>query len=137
MDPVAAGAIILTLAGFAVRHQSTALQVAGIASARLATGAFLITPVFLYILMRLGAISIRDLASSIAPAVGSAASVVAVIQLINLFGWLSSAKPTVVLVVETLIGGAIGLLVLLSSDGRLRRSVKGFLRQGFLVPPWN
>ena len=46
-----------------------------IALARFATGAVLVTPVFLYLLLRLGRISVRDLHKSIAPSLASAAAV--------------------------------------------------------------
>jgi O-antigen/teichoic acid export membrane protein len=120
---MAAGTAILVLVGLIVRDGSINSQIMGIALARLTTTVFLVTPVFLYILMRICRISVRDLASAVMPSALASASVVLSIILFQASGFLIAAKPMVMLAVQILIGGSTGLAVLLTLDGQLRLAI--------------
>jgi hypothetical protein len=110
------------------------LQITGIALARLVTGAFLVLPIFVYILMRYSKISIGELLSSIAPSAVSAAATVAAVWLFQFSGWLSGEKPLLLLIIETILGGTVGLMALLLLDPQLRRFARGLLQRRY-VPP--
>jgi O-antigen/teichoic acid export membrane protein len=125
----AAGTLLLVVSGFLVRNRPVSSQIAGIALARFVTGAFLVTPIFLYIFLRLSRISLRDLAATVAPSAISAASVVASVSLFHASGWLEGDRPIVLLMTEVAIGGVIGLVVLFSLETQLRKSVAGLLER--------
>jgi teichuronic acid exporter len=124
------GTLLLLAAGFLVRNGSVGAQIAGIAGARLATGALLVTPVYVYLLMRLSGVSLRDLASAIGPSAVASAAVVASVVLFQSTGWLTSQKAAVLLIVESIIGGAVGLVVLVSLERLLRDALRGILQKG-------
>jgi len=128
---VAVGTGILVLAGVLVRHSDMTRQLMGIALARFATGALLVTPVFLYLLLRLCKISLRELALTVWPSATSAVSVVAALALFESSGWLRSGKPLVLLLAEVALGGAVGIMVLLALETSLRQSVRGMLQRSF------
>ena len=130
----AAGTALLLVAGFLVRNGSVSSQIAGIAVARFVTGALLVTPVFLYIFVRLCKISLRDLAACIAPSAIAAASVVGSVMLFHLSGWLASDKTVFLLIAEVAIGGVTGLAVLFSLETQLRKSVAGLLQRSLGRP---
>lgn len=121
----------LAAAGFLVRNGSAASQISGIASARFVTGAFLVTPIYVYILMRLSGLSLRNLAGALAPPLLASIGVIGSVSLFQAAGWLAAQKPVVLLTAESTIGGAVGLTVLFSADPRLRQSAAGMLRRGW------
>jgi O-antigen/teichoic acid export membrane protein len=127
----ALGIVVLLAAGFLVRNAPVSGQIAGIASARFVTGALVVTPVYVYILMRLSGISLHDLAAPIAPSALASVSVVGAVMLFQSTGWLATQKPAVLLIVESAIGGIFGLAVLFSLETQLRRSVRGMLQRSF------
>jgi hypothetical protein len=120
---MAVGTIILVLVGLMVRDGSVNSQIVGIALARFIATVFLVTPVFLYILMRICRISFRALVTAVVPSALSSAGVVLVVAVFQASGFLVTAKPVIVLIVESLIGGTAGLAVLLSLDGQLRLAI--------------
>jgi O-antigen/teichoic acid export membrane protein len=126
---MAIGASVLIAAGFHVRNGSITKQIAGIAFARFFTGAFLVTPVFLYIFMRLCKISFRQLTATVAPSAASAASVVGSVMLCRFSGLFATSRPAFLLASEVVIGGVVGLAVLFSLETQLRRSVAGILQR--------
>jgi len=117
---VGAGVVILVIAGLIVRNHSISSQLLGIALARFVTVTFLITPVFVIILMRLSKVSFAELVELVAPAAIASASVVISVTLFHLTGWLSSGRPIFLLVAEALIGAVTGLTVLFWLDVQLR-----------------
>ncbi|MGC2331976.1 MAG: oligosaccharide flippase family protein [Candidatus Acidiferrales bacterium] len=127
----AVGVTLLVIAGFCVRNRSIDWQVAGIAFARFCTGALLVTPVFVYILMRLTKISLRDLIGSIASSVIASASIVVSVMLISTSGLLSNHRPVVVLITEVVAGAVVGTAVLSRLDFDLRQLVITSLRRSF------
>lgn len=127
------GALILTLAGMLVHNAPITWQIMGIALSRLATGAILVAPVFVYILMRLTKISLRDLIPAVAPAVVSSATVIGAMGLLHLSGCLSGYKPIFLLIADILVGGAIGLMMLLRFDAQLRLSVGAIVQRNLML----
>ena len=128
---VAAGIVILVIAGAIVRNGSITSQLMGIALARFVTVAFLITPVFVIILMRLCRISLRELVELVAPSAIASASVVGSMRLFHATGWLTGGRPVFLLIAETVIGGAVGFAVLLRLDAQLRMWVRDLLERTF------
>jgi teichuronic acid exporter len=119
----AIGVLAIAGVGIAVRHSSVRSQILGIGFARLVPSALIITPVFLYILMRLAGISFGSLISSISPALAAASSVAGTVAIVRLLHVLSSTKPIVGLLVESSIGGIVGAATLLTLDPQLRLAV--------------
>jgi hypothetical protein len=101
----------------------------GIALARFATGALIIAPIFVYILMRLSRISLREFALSVGPSAISAGSIVASILLFGSAGYLRTGRPMFLLLVEIALGGVVGVVVLLGLETQLRRSALSLVRR--------
>jgi O-antigen/teichoic acid export membrane protein len=117
---VAIATVFLIGTGYLVRNRSVRWQLIGIASARFATMAFLVTPIFLRILMRLARIPLRDLISAVAPSALASLSTILAVVLFQISGLLVDGKPIILLIAETAIGGIAGLAVLLAFDLQLR-----------------
>lgn len=115
-----AGIVSLVIAGMILRGSPVSSQVTGIALARALPNVLLVTPVFLYILMHFARVSLRDLISALSSPVWASLSIVAAVFLFRLTGAASWTRPTVLLVLETAIGGLAGLAVLLTLDKPLR-----------------
>jgi len=112
-------AALVVTAGLLLRTSPVDQQLMGIALARCITMTCLVAPIFLYILMHLGEISLREMISSVAPSVLASVTTVATIALFELSGWLAGGKPLMVLIAETAAGGIAGLTVLLMLDSQL------------------
>lgn len=125
----AVGVLLLVVAGFLVHGRSVNWQIMGIALARFANGVFIVTPVFLYILMRLCGISLRDLVTAVTPSFLSSASVVGAVTLVHYFGLPANGKPLISLALEVATGGVVGLAVLLHLDTPLRGSLAMMLHR--------
>jgi teichuronic acid exporter len=119
----AMGVLLLVVAGFVIRGHSVNWQIMAIAFARFVNGVFIVTPVFVYILMRLCGISFRDLMASVVPSLLSSASVVGAVLLVPHLGLPANTKPLNWLVLEVVVGGIVGLAVLLKLDRQLQGSV--------------
>jgi polysaccharide transporter, PST family len=130
------GTAILVGVGFLVRNSALSTQIMSIAWARFATGALIVTPIFLYIFMRLSRISFRQVVTLIAPSAFSSACIVAAVFLIGSVSWMKSARPIVTLAAEIAVGGLVGLAVLLGVDRPLRSSAATLLHRnlGRLTP---
>jgi O-antigen/teichoic acid export membrane protein len=120
---MAIGTAVLVCAGSIVRNGSISSQILGIAMARFVTGAVLVTPVFVFILLRLCGISFREFIFVVAPSAISAASVVISTFLFSLSGWLQAGRPIILLTAEIAVGAVVGIVVLLGLEAQLRRSV--------------
>jgi hypothetical protein len=130
------GVLLIVGAGILARGQSVNWQIMAMALARFANGVFLVTPVFLYILMRLCQISFRELLSAVTPAFLSSASVVAAITPVQ-YLLRATNKPMLSLAVEVAIGVIVGLPVLLHCDKPLADFFASSLRRAFrptLIP---
>lgn len=120
---------LLVGAGLWARNNTMQWQVTAIALARFAIGAIFVTPVFVYLIIRLGQISIRDLAKSIAPSVLTALSVCASVFLLHSVAVLTETSPFGKLAIDVLFGGAIGLTTLLFLDKQLRGALYAFVQR--------
>jgi len=123
------GTGLLIAAGVWARSRTVEWQVNAIALARFATGAVLVTPVFLYLLLRLGRISVRDLLKSIAPSVASAAAVFVSVYLLYPSRMLSDTRPAIQLGLQVIIGGVCGLTALLMLDKQLRTALLAIVQR--------
>lgn len=116
---MAVGTALVIVAGLLVRTSSVEHQLMGIALARCITMTCLVAPVFLYILMRLGGISFRELISTVTPSVVASIATVAAVALVQLSGWFATDKALTQLIAEAATGGIAGLTVLLALDSQL------------------
>ncbi len=128
---MAVGLVFLVVAGVLVKNGSVTWQLAGIALARFVAGALIVTPVFVYVFMRLCKISLRDLFSGVVPSIVASLTVGGAVLLIQASGWVANLRPGFVLATEVIIGGAVGVPVLLSLDGELRGAVGRLLQRSF------
>lgn len=117
---VAVGLVFLAIAGYFVRGGSLSKQIVGLSLARFVPGVFIVMPVFLYLLMRLCRISFRDLGAAVAPSAISSAGIVATVALVGMYAWPANIKPATVLIVESVIGGTVGIALLVMLDKQLR-----------------
>lgn len=129
------GSSILLVAGLWVRQSVVQSQVDAIALARFATGVLLVTPVFVYLLVHLGRISIRELSASIAPSFLAAVAVELSVFLLTWSRMLSESRSVVQLSADVVIGGTSGVATLLIFDKQLRSALVNLLqrRLGSLV----
>jgi O-antigen/teichoic acid export membrane protein len=117
----------LLAAGYFCRNLDVNRQLMIIVWTRFLTIAVIVTPLFLFILMRLCEISVRDLISAVAPSALTCAAVIASVALFHQAGWLQNAKPAFLLVTEVFVGAAVGGTLLLMLDSTLR----GFAQRMF------
>jgi len=117
------GLLLVAITGLLVRDGSIEMQVTSIAVARLLVMGVLVTPVFLYLLLKLAGLSIGDFVILIGPAVLASIGVVASVGLFRQVGPVAS-KPFVQMIGEIFTGGATGLVVLFSADAQLRMIVR-------------
>jgi len=118
--------LILTAAGLLARNASSDWQVLAIASGRLIAAAFVIVPVFVFILLKHCQISIWDFGRAIAPSAVAALSIVISVALFH-YSFLSQRlaidRPIIPLIADVLVGGVTGLAVLFRLESELGRSV--------------
>jgi len=131
-----ASAGLLIVAAMFVRNADVEKQIAGIATARFITGAFLATPVFLFLLLRLGKVSIVQLLRAIAPSAMSAAAVGTSVWLFQRIPAMPINSQAILLVSNILLGGTVGIAVLLVLDNQLRIALGALVqrRTGFAEP---
>jgi teichuronic acid exporter len=131
---MAVGSIILLVIGYLVRDKAVNWQIMGVAAARFIMGAFIVTPVFLYIFLHRCKISFREFSASVIPAATASACVAASVAMFHATHWLANAKPVLLLFAEVLIGGVTGLLVLFKLDTQLRNSVVDLVHRNLRRP---
>jgi PST family polysaccharide transporter len=125
----AVGLLLLLLAGLAVRQAPIGSQIMAIAVARFVTTAFLVTPVFVYLLVRYADIPLRDLLATAMPSVLTSATITLAVYVFQLTGWLSGGKPAVLLVAEIVVGCATGIPILLLLDVQARNMIVGLAKR--------
>jgi PST family polysaccharide transporter len=119
---------LLVLAAMLVKGRPIEVEIAAIALARFATGALLVTPIYLYLLMRLGRVSLAELLASIAPSGFAAVGVVASVSLLHVVQAVPK-PPALALATQVLLGGAVGIAILLALDRSLRSFLSSMLRR--------
>ena len=92
-------------------------------------GAVLVTPVYLYLLMRLGRVSFGELVTAIAPSGLAAIAVLASVHSFNLVYTLPERTPALALAIRVVLGGSAGAAVLLALDSALRTAIVSMLRR--------
>lgn len=117
------GGAALVIAGLLVRDAGIQWQVKGIALARLAIALLLVTPLFLYLLVHLGRLSLRSLMWSVMPSAASGAAALGSVILFRGLHLAPGNSPLTTVLAEVLVGGGCGLAVLLSLDTQLRSFV--------------
>lgn len=129
-----AGLGILVAVGLAIRHSSLTKQLAGIALARSGTVAFLIAPVFLYVLLRLSKISFLELTTTVAPAAAASGAAVLIVALFRASNLFADGRPMLLLTTQVAIGGTAALFTVLVLDGGIRQLVFANLGQAIRYP---
>lgn len=127
----ALGAVTLVGMALLVRHGTVVTQITGIALARFVVGGLLITPAFVYIVLRLCKITLLEIASLVAPSLISAVAVVGSVLLFSATGYLAARPPVFDLCAQVLIGGTVGIATLLGLDSQLRCLVEGIISRTF------
>jgi PST family polysaccharide transporter len=120
---------ILVVAGLFVRHGPASWQIMGIALSRFVSGVFVITPIFLLVLMKLCGMTFRDFVAAVTPSAVSSICVVVSVYLFHLTGLLSGGRPAFLLAAEVMVGGIVGLATLLGLDSPLRRSIGSIVQR--------
>jgi len=121
---------LLAAAGLMVRNRPVQWQISGIAGARLATGALFVVPVFVYLLIRLSGVSLREIVVAVTPSAVSALAIVGVVTAVGSSPWFRTAKPLALLAADVAAGAVVGIAVLLALEGDLRRSTVALLKKG-------
>jgi PST family polysaccharide transporter len=121
----AVGLIFLLGAGIAVRHAPVGSQIMAIALARFLTAALLVTPVFVYLLVRYADIPFRELVAAAMPAMLTSAAITVAVYLFQSAGWFSGGKPSILLASEIMVGCGVGLPILLLVDVQARNLLMG------------
>jgi len=126
---VLVGLAILVTVALMVKDGSVATQLLGIGFARLLTEVLIVTPAFVYILMRISGISIREFVSAMAPGAFAAGAVLGAVMLLGSVSWLAEAKTVFLLATEVIAGGVVGIAVLMTLEKQLREPVLALLRR--------
>jgi len=106
----------LGLAALLVKTATVNEQVTGIALARFVPTVFLVSPVFIGILIRSCKIPIQELMSALASSFFASSGIFASIFLFRLSCATVSLPPFTTLLIEALIGGLVGFAILMVSD---------------------
>jgi teichuronic acid exporter len=125
----AVGILILMLVAVFIKASTVSTQLMGIGAARFITGALLVDPICLFILMRLSGTSFRDIASAIAPGAFAALAVLVVVFLVGSLSSLTGARNVVLLASEIVVGALVGGAVLLTMEKQLRNALMSLLRR--------
>jgi O-antigen/teichoic acid export membrane protein len=114
------GIITLGAAGWLAQSSLIETQVLSIALARLVAAVLFTIPFYVYLLLKLANISLREFANSAATSVLAAACVAISVGLFGSSKWMAGANPAALLVVEVAIGGLTGMSALVLIDRQLR-----------------
>jgi hypothetical protein len=120
----------LGLAALLLKTATVNEQVTGIAWARFVPTVFLMSPVFIGVLMYFCKISIQELTSALASSFFAGAGIFASIFCFRFSGASASMPPFIILSIEALIGGMAGFAILMLSDRSFRVFVQ---RIGFFA----
>jgi len=118
------GVAFLIVAGAMTRHSVLNRQIIAIAVAKLIPGVFVITPVFLYILMHFTKISLRRVIGSIMPSLIAATTIVLIVSGLNKGLNTFTIGPRWLFATEVTVGIIVGVPMLLLVDRQLREFVR-------------
>jgi len=131
----AVGVAFIVGTGLMVRNSHPEWHLMAITLARFVPTVFIVTPAFLYILMKVCDISLGNLVAAVWPSVAASIGAVASVSLCNYSNIFAGARPLFVLVTEVVIGGATGLAILASTDSQLRDMLRTILQRAFGLSP--
>jgi PST family polysaccharide transporter len=117
------GVGFLAVAGFLIRKGPPEWHLMGIAMARFIPAVFIITPAFLYILMKICRISLRDLMLAVTPSAAASAAAFIAVMLFQSTGAYENSKPIFLLISEVVVGAIAGIVVLFALDKQLRDAI--------------
>jgi PST family polysaccharide transporter len=120
----------LLVVAILLKNASVTRQITGIALIRLAVGAVLMAPIFLFFLLRSSQTPLKSFLRTIAPSSLAACATSVAVMVLNLSGLLKGLRPTVSLVADVIVGGLAGIGTLLVLDGQLLASVRAFASGG-------
>jgi hypothetical protein len=119
------------VAGLVVRGAPTQSQVMGIAWGRFISSVGIVTPVFVYLLIRMAGLSVRDFTAAIAPSAIASVTVIGSVAALRFLAPAIDVRPALSLAVQVAAGGIVGLIALLCLDVGLRASVVALLQRVF------
>ncbi|MGA2003877.1 MAG: lipopolysaccharide biosynthesis protein [Terriglobales bacterium] len=129
------GVAFIVGTGLMVRNSHPEWHLMAITLARFVPTVFVVTPAFLYILMKICDISAANLMAAVWPSFAASIGAVASVSLCNYSNAFSGVRPMFVLVTEVVIGGAAGLVVLVSTDSQLRDKLRTIIQRAFGLSP--
>jgi len=121
----------LVLASLWLSKATTWWQLMGIALTRLAVEALLITPLYVFILLRHSGVSLRELLKTGSPALVAASAVGAAVWLLSTSSLIRVQEPIIALFLVAAIGGLIGLAAIVALDAQVRKYVLGVYTRVF------
>ena len=130
----AVGTVFLVVAAWFVRNSDIQSQIIGLALVRCLFGIVLVTPIYFYLLLRLGRLTLRDAVTSIFPSVMSAISILGSAALLQIPGLLSDMSTAFRLAIQICVGGFAGIAILLVFDSTARSYVARFRRSWIRTP---
>ncbi len=125
----AIGTLILILVAMFIKSSSISTQLMGIGAARFITGAMIVDPICLYLLMRLSGTSLKDIGSAVFPGILAAVAVLAVVAIFGTLSTLIGARNVTVLAAEVVAGAVVGGAVLITTEKQLRAPIMALLRR--------
>ena len=120
----AVASLFIVGAGIAVSNSGVQAQITGIAMARLLSTGCLVTPVFLWILIRISGLSLRDLVPAVAPSMAGSLCAYAAVLLLRLSPLVGGRAPFTLAAAEGSVGALTGIAVVLVLDPVLRGMVR-------------
>lgn len=121
----ALGIGIMLLCALLLKNASVWGQVVGISVARFVTIALILTPIFLFFLLRLAQISMKQLIRTVAPSAASAVTVVLAVMALLWTGAPQALPPILGLALAVALGGVVGVSTLLALDIKLQNTTLG------------
>jgi PST family polysaccharide transporter len=114
----------LLVVAILLKNAPVTRQITGIAYTRLAVGAGLMAPIFLFYLLRFSQTPLKSFLRAIGPSSFAACATSAAVVFLNLSGLLRGLRPTVSLAADLIAGGLAGLGTLLLLDRQLLGEIK-------------
>lgn len=129
-----AGLLLLAIAAWLVRSSAVETQVTGIAVVRCVSGILLVSPVYFYLLLRFGRVSLREVAHAVMPSILSSLVIFGSALLLRFSGLAANLSFAFTLSVQIIVGGLSGLVTYFAFDASARFVVSNFLRN-FMKSP--
>jgi O-antigen/teichoic acid export membrane protein len=128
------GILLLALVAWLVRSSAVEMQVTGIALVRCVSGILLVCPVYFYLLLRFGRVSLREVAHAVMPSILSSLAIFGSSLLLRFSGLVTNLSPAFTLSAQILVGGLSGSVTYFAFDANARYVVSNFLRNCMKSP---